>query len=446
LNPLSSAPPCRAVNASSSAGDPRIRPISLVLRVSNRQYYSAGEGQQTAAQATGGQAAAQKQPQEQEIQNEIETVESRNTPVISAGGTGTGRVGDSGFDRLIVSDNLLGAAFTASDRVRLGVEGHGLYLNSGTPDGSSSLMFGTLPANTTFEEQSAIGVAGLAQLSTGTFGLAVGTTPREFRVPNLTGGVRYRPLDGWFTLLGVRDSVKDSLLSSAGVRDPGTVIVWGGVVSNTGTFQFNSAPSTNIRYKTLGEYASGSYSFIQGKKVPDNWSAAGNAGLYWRVMQDLTVGANFSAMHYDKNLKFFSFGQGGYFSPQQYYLGSVPISWYSRHPRFEYEIKASGGLQYLHEDRSPFYPTSAGTAILTPGSYASNNSTAANYNVDLRLGYRLAPHVYLDTVATANNARDYYTQSAGFNLRFTVDRIPTSTDLRVNSIPDWTGKQTFAVQ
>jgi tetratricopeptide (TPR) repeat protein len=444
-NSLSSAPPCRAVTASGTPGDPRIRPISLVLRMSSRQYYSA-DGQQTGAPETGDQAGSQQRPKEQQIQDEIETVDNRNTPVISTGGTGTGRVGDPGFDQLIISDSLLGAAFTASDRVRLGVEGHGVYLNSGTPDGSSSLMFGTLPANAAFDQQSAIGVAGVAQLSTDTFGLAVGTTPQGFRVHNLTGGVRYRPLDGWFTFLGVRDTVKDSLLSYAGVRDPGTGAVWGGVVSNTGTVQFNSAPSTNVRYKTIGEYASASYSFIQGKKVPDNWSMAGDAGLYWRVMQNLTVGANAGAMHYDKNLKFFSFGQGGYFSPQQYYLGSVPISWYSRHPRFEYEIKASAGLQYLHEDGSPFYPTSTGAAVVTPGSYASNNTTAPNYNVDLRLGYRVAPHVFLDTLATANNARDYYTQSVGFNLKFTFDRIPTSTDLRVNAIPDWTGKQPFAVR
>jgi hypothetical protein len=179
--------------------------------------------------------------------------------------------------------------------------------------------------------------------------------------------------------------------------------------------------------------------------VPDNWSISGNAGLYWQVVQGLTVGGNVNAMHYDQNLKFYSFGQGGYFSPQQYYLVSVPISWYARHPRFEYEVKFSGGLQYLHEDASPFYPVLPGSATVTQGVYASNNSTAANYDADVRLGYRVAPHVYFDTFATANNARDYYTQSVGFNLRFMVDRIPTSTDLRVNSIPDWTGKQPYTI-
>ena len=218
-------------------------------------------------------------------------------------------------------------------------------------------------------------------------------------------------------------------------------------MANTGTVRFDSAPSSSVHYKTIGEYASGSYSFIQGLHVPDNWSATGNAGLYWQIVQGLTVGVNANAMHYDKNLKYFSFGQGGYFSPQQYYLGSIPISWYSRHPRFEYEIKFSGGVQYLKEDTSPFYPVFAGIRGCDAGYVRIRHQRWRQITMpDIRMGYRVSPHVYLDTFATANNSRNYYTQSAGFNLRFMMDRIPTSTDLRVNSIPDWTGKQPFSVR
>lgn len=387
----------------------------------------------------------QQQEKEQQMEDEVEAVDNRNTPIVSTGGVGTGRIGDPGFDQLIIADSLLGSAYTANNRVRLGVEGHGVFAYSGTPDGSSRLMFGSLPAGALFGAQSKTGYAGLAQLSTNTFGMAFGTTPQGFAVHNLIGGIRYRPANGWLTIQGMRDSVKDSLLSYAGARDPGTGIRWGGVVANTGTVSFNSAPSSSVHYKTIGEYASGSYSFIQGLHVPNNWNATGNAGLYWQIVQGLTVGVNASAMHYDKNLKYFSFGQGGYFSPQQYYLGSVPISWYSRHPRFEYEFRFSGGVQYLKENTSVFYPSSPGSAAVTQGIYGSDTSTAPNYDANIRMGYRVSPHVYLDTFATANNSRNYFTQSAGFNLRFMMDRIPTSTDLRVNSIPDWTGKQPFSV-
>ena len=58
----------------------------------------------------------------------------------------------------------------------------------------------------------------------------------------------------------------------------------------------------------------------------------------------------------------------------------------------------------------------------------------------------MTPHFYLESFATANNAQNYYQQSAGFSLKFMFDRIPTRTDLRVDSIPDWTGKQPFEIR
>lgn len=469
-----SAPPCRPGSTRNTATAPRIRPISLVWFVSHssssdEQQEASGQEPATQPQAPGqsqapsqtqapsqsqvpsqsqapDQPQTQKEKQEQQMQDEEDVVQDRNTPMISTGGVGTGRVGDAGIDRLVILDSVLGAAYTSTDRVRFGVEGHGVYAYSGTPDGSSNLMFGTLPAYALFGEQSKTGYSGLAQLSTNTFGIMAGTSPQGFAVHNLIGGIRYQPLNGWFTFMGERNSVEDSLLSYAGARDPVTGIRWGGVVANTGTVKFNSAPSSNVRYKTVGEYASGSYSFITGLNVPDNWSVSGNAGLYWQIIQGLTIGANATAMHYDKDQNFYSFGQGGYFSPQQFYLATVPIAWYSRHPRFEYQVKFSGGLQYLHQAASPFYPVLPGSASVTQGTYASTSATAPNYDIDIRLGYRLAQHVYLDSFATANNARNYYTQSAGFSLKFMLDRIPTSTDLRVNSIPDWRGKQPYAIQ
>ncbi len=82
---------------------------------------------------------------------------------------------------------------------------------------------------------------------------------------------------------------------------------------------------------------------------------------------------------------------------------------------------------------------------MTQGTYASDTNLALNYDAHIRMGYRVSRYVYLDTFAAASNSRNYYTQSVGFNLRFMMDRIPTSTDLRVNSVPDWTGKQPFSV-
>jgi cellulose synthase operon protein C len=158
----------------------------------------------------------------------------------------------------------------------------------------------------------------------------------------------------------------------------------------------------------------------------------------------LTLGVNAAVMHYDRNLSFFSLGQGGYFSPQKYYLGSIPISWFSRHRRFEYEIRAALGVQYLSNETSPIFPTQP---LLSPGGfYAGSVDTGPNYNFSVRLGYKMAPHWYFEALGTANNSQNFATQTVGFTVRYLVHRLPANTDLHVNSIPDWRGRQPFSLQ
>jgi Tfp pilus assembly protein PilF len=380
------------------------------------------------------------------IQDEIDVVQDRNTPFVAASDVVSGRTGDAGFDRLIVEDGAMSSFYTASNTVRFGIAAHGVYAYSGTPNGSSTDRFGSLGQGAIFGEQSALGYAGEAQLSMKSFGLMVGTSPQGFPVHNLIGGLRFRPLEGPLTFTATRESVTDSLLSYAGARDPGTGVVWGGVVSNTGVVQLKWNPSPNSGNSRLGVYFSGGGGVLQGKNVPNNYEVLGGAGVYGVLFKGFTLGFNASGMHYDKNLQYFSLGQGGYFSPQQYGVASIPISYFARHRRFEYRVRASGGVQYLSMDASPFYPTSAGASLLNQGAYASSVHTGPNYNVDLRLGYRLSPHAYFETFATANNARNYTYQAAGFSLKFLIRRLPTDTDLHPNSIPDWQGNPPFGVE
>src|SRR5579864_2058593 len=378
--------------------------------------------------------------QQQRIQDEIDVVQDRNTPFADIGDAVSGRAGDAGIDRLIVEEGTLGGSATALDKVRFTTDVKGLYVFSGTPNGQSKARFGTLAPGATFERQSTGGMTGELQISTATFGLDFSATPQGFPVSNVVGGIRWRPAGGPFTFLAVRDSVKDSLLSYAGVRDPVTGVVWGGVVSNTGTLQLDH------KTRRAGQYVAASFSYLTGKNVPNNWNESGNARFYFVVAKNLSVGLNASGMHYQKNLSFFSLGQGGYFSPQQYGLAAIPISWFSRHKRFEYEIRASLGAQYISQDASAFFPKRVDVLLPTQGFYGSNTSTGPNYYFLARLGYRLAPHVYFDTFASANNARNYATQTVGFSIKILARPLPTNTDLHVNSVPDWKGNQPFGIE
>jgi hypothetical protein len=155
-------------------------------------------------------------------------------------------------------------------------------------------------------------------------------------------------------------------------------------------------------------------------------------------------------------LNFFSLGQGGYFSPKIYALGSVPVVLSGRYDRLEYSISGSGGVQDIVQDPSPFYPTSSAsmTAALpapsgvqtptqspTQGFYDGQTSAGPNYYALVRVGYRLASLWYLDAFATANNARDFTSRQVGIILKLLVQ--PLHDDLHLLSVPDWKGNQPF---
>lgn len=72
--------------------------------------------------------------------------------------------------------------------------------------------------------------------------------------------------------------------------------------------------------------------------------------------------------------------------------------------------------------------------------------TGPNYSGDLRLGYRVSQHAFYETLVTANNARNYTYQAAGFSLKFLIRRLPTDTDLHPNSIPDWQANPPFGIE
>ena len=432
----SQTPPAQSQPATPLPNQPQASPDQQTQPTQN-QPAPQEQNQPASADTTNPQTEHKDQ---QRIQDEIDVVQNRNTPFAEIGDDATGRAGDPGIDRLIINEGTVGGSVTGLDRVRLTTMAKGIYLFSGSPNGQSKSMFGTLPAGATFGQQMTGGITGELQLSTGTFGLDFSATPKAFPIQNVIGGIRFRPLGGPVTFTAIRDSVKDSMLSYAGVRDPGTGIVWGGVVSNTGILQIEH------KNRRAGGWFSASFSYLTGQGVPTNWGGSGGAGFFIVVAKNLSIGLSATGMHYDKNLSFFTLGQGGYFSPQQYGLGAIPISWFSRHRRFEYEIRASLGAQYIQQDSTPFFPTRFNIVLPKQGTFASTTDIGPNYSFEGRLGYRVAPHVYFETFATANNARNYASQTVGFSLKIMARRLPTTTDLHVNSVPDWRGNQPFGIQ
>jgi tetratricopeptide (TPR) repeat protein len=387
-------------------------------------------------------APGKQQGERQEIESEINAVQSRNTPFFGAGTVVTSRSGTVGFDRAITEQGNVSGSFMLGESLRVGVDFKPTFIYSGQPAPTTSLPFGTLGQGATIASQSAAGAAGDVQISTQNFGAMLGMTPQGFWVRNFEAGLRWKILGGPITVQFNRSAITDTLLSYSGTYDPGTGYVWGGVMATGAQVAGNWGGGNSGIYTQFG------YDWIDGHNVANNNRISGTAGTYWKVMERpqgrLSVGMNLTGMHYDQNLRYFTLGQGGYFSPQSYFLFNVPIRWVGRWERMEYSIAGSLGMQFFSEDATPYYPLLSPT--LANPSYLGQSKTGANYNLEFKMGYRMAPNWYIGAYVNANNTADYSSQSVGFNVRYLMMQSPSSNDLHINSIPDWKGVQFFRLQ
>ena len=377
-----------------------------------------------------------------EIQDRLDAIDARNSSYFGSGGDVRARSGEQGFDRMILQQANLEASYVVGGGVRVSAIARPTYLESGTPDGSSERRFGMMPAGSTFEAQSASGVGGEVQVSTRTFGLRFGSTPRKFLVSNFIGGLRFRPGNGPITLLVERDVLRDSMLSFAGVRDPVTNRVWGGVVANTFSAQGNWGGSNSGFYTGFG------FQTLTGRQVQSNTRIEGNLGMYFKVLENpsgkLTAGFNLTGIHYEKNLRYFTFGHGGYFSPQQYMLANVPVQWRGMYnQKVQYMINASLGAQHFQEAASPYFPTLPALQGRNGPHYPKQVSTGANYSIDIQSSVPLTPVWHLGIFANMNNTRNFNSAAAGVFLRFSTRPRPLNQEVNIPSIPDWRGVEPF---
>jgi tetratricopeptide (TPR) repeat protein len=372
--------------------------------------------------------------QRQQTELELATLEASYSAWIGGTGSARYRSGTVGFDRLTDLEAPFEASAVLGKSARATVVARPVFLNSGTIDTASFQgttgvvpILGTLPGNatTTPAQQFATGVGGEFQLSTPNFAAAIGYTPYEFLVSNVTGRVQWRPLGGHVTLFGDRDSIKETQLSYAGLHDPGTATatspgnIWGGVVSTGGGIRFDVGGAKS------GLYVSVDGADLSGVHVLENRKYEGIMGAYFLVKQwpgigNINIGTAFFGMHYDHNERGLTYGDGGYFSPNSYFLAAVPITFTGLYQKsFHYTIGGSVGIQSFQEAAAPYYPLDQ--ALQTGSSnaqYPVNSNTGLNYSLNSEGAYSVADHWYLGAFLSANNTYNYNTVSGGFFVRY----------------------------
>ncbi len=383
----------------------------------------------------------------QQAERDLETLESSYSGWLGGTASARYRSGTLGLDRLTDLETTVEASVTLANRIRLSVVPRAVFLNSGVLNvgafaGATTNVpvLGSFPLNAAVApaQQVTNGVGGEFQVAGRNFAAAVGYTPYEFLVQNYTGRVLYKPISH-LTFYANRDAVTETQLSYAGLRDPnsvgGTVSgnIWGGVLSTGGGIRFD------LGDERAGFYITADGADLTGYHVLENNKFEGSLGAYFLAhsfpgVGRIHVGASLFGMHYASNERGLSYGLGGYFSPDAYFLASVPVTFTGRYGNnLHYTIAGSVGVQTFQEASQSFFPldrglqttydtafgcTAAQISAQTCGYSPINSNTGANYGFNSEAAYRITEHWYAGGFLSANNTNNYNTVTGGFFVRY----------------------------
>ncbi|WP_050516058.1 cellulose biosynthesis protein BcsC [Dickeya chrysanthemi] len=256
-----------------------------------------------------------------------------------------------------------------------------------------------------------------------------GSTPLGQELNTLVGGVQWSPkLTDFLTLVvtGERRAVTDSLLSYVGAKDALTGKRWGQVTKNGGNVLL-SYDNGDVGFYGGG----GAYSYL-GENVKSNTSVMANAGAYIRPFHDrdreLKTGVSLSWMNFSKNLGYYSYGQGGYFSPQDYVSVSLPVEWSQKYDDLSVKAGVAVGFQSYSRDRSAYFPNnpdwqtlleSAESAGLAKEShYAGESKSGVGYNAHVGADYRVTKDVTVGGQMSYDTFGNYNETTAQLYFRY----------------------------
>ncbi|MEJ5175428.1 cellulose biosynthesis protein BcsC [Erwinia sp. MYb416] len=279
------------------------------------------------------------------------------------------------------------------------------------------------------DSQTATGVELNLALSGDSYKIDLGSTPLGQDLSTMVGGVKWAPkLTDYLTLIltGERRAVTDSLLSYVGVKDAYSGKSWGRVTKNGGNAMLSYDDGDAGFY-----VGAGGYSYI-GENVASNTSLMGNAGAYVRPFhfndRELKTGINISWMDFSKNLSNFSYGSGGYFSPQNYVSVSFPVDFTQTYDDVSVKIGGSAGYQSYTQDKAAYFPNNSDyqslledmvTAGYAKEAYFSGGSKSGiGYNLHAGADYKINKDVTIGGQLGYDTFGDYNESTAQLYFRY----------------------------
>lgn len=277
----------------------------------------------------------------------------------------------------------------------------------------------------------------------------IGVSPMGFLYSTAVGGVSIeREFSGTSNLrYGAslsRRSVTDSLTSFAGSKDARTGLEWGGVTANGGRAELSYDDGD------MGAYGYGALHSLRGNNVKSNTRAELGSGIYWYLYNDdnriMTAGLSVNGVSYENNQGNFTFGSGGYFSPQQFYSVAIPFSWSQSGERWSYKLLGSVGVQHIKQDSVAYYPNDddmqqsleqisavAGSfGLSVPTNFEGSSDTGIGYSLSGAAEYQMGKSLFFGGHMGVDNAQDYRQWNGGLYLRYMLEEMSQPMSLPVS--------------
>jgi len=366
---------------------------------------------------------------------EMEDIASRRTASVEAG-----------LDIQSKSSNNGTSTYNATEipimaRLPIGFDGHAtvqvdrVNIDSGTLDSAfaNAALFGKIQAYQYVPPQPLTPKAAGTSVSLGyeqnSLKADIGLVGQGFPVSNIVGGIRKGGDFGRmsYSLNLSRRPYTGSLLSYAGAKDPVTGETWGGI-THTGLSLYLST-----ELNTFNVSAVASYGVLRGKNVLNNdrlyLRAAVDNDVYATDDMVINVGVNANLTRFANNQSFYTFGHGGYYSPQSSLSFSLPVELYGRADLLSYQIRGSLSYAKTKEDGAPFYPTDpilqgrAAAGLLFPSGYnqafyAGGTGGGVGFGLRASAEYRATPNIALGGRFSMDRSAYYAPNALLFYLRY----------------------------
>lgn len=287
--------------------------------------------------------------------------------------------------------------------------------------------------NQSTDSKNASGVELSMALTGDNYRADIGTTPLGQDLNTVVGGIRWSPkLTDYLSLIftAERRAVKDSLLSYVGLEDSYSGKTWGRVTKNGGSLQLSYDDGD------AGFYAGGGGYSYTGENVASNTSVNAGAGVYLRPYHDnyrqLQTGLSLSWMNYSKDLSYFTFGQGGYFSPQNYISIAFPVEYSQNFNNVKARLGGSLGYQSYSQDGSDYFPTNkvwqntlesaVQSGFAKEARYNGTTQNGMGYSMKAGLDYNLNKDMTIGGEIGYDTFGSYNESTAGVYFRYMLGR------------------------